>query len=110
MKFRPIKDWVLVKLDPIPKYSHGIELVHGGRVRTATVISTGPGKENEEGILQPIQVSKGEKIAFFREHLEHQQGKNLTSKLEDLGDGLGLLREMDILFIIPDGSEVMVTG
>jgi co-chaperonin GroES (HSP10) len=104
----PLNDWVLVKLDPIEKKVANLFLVHGRRVRTATVISVGKGRVDEKKILQPVDLKPGERVAFFREHLEHKQGKLLIENLEDFGEDLGLLRAMDVLFAFE--GEIDVDG
>jgi co-chaperonin GroES (HSP10) len=103
MKLRPLHDWLLVKLDPIPDKIGSI-FIDGSaaeRLRTATVLRTGPGKylswESDRRI--PVAVQVGDKVHFFREHLEHQQGKQLVRTLfSELGEDIGLIREPDVLY------------
>jgi co-chaperonin GroES (HSP10) len=103
MKLRPLHDWLVVKLDPIPEKIGSI-FIDGSaaeRMRTATVLDTGPGMyvswENSRRI--PVAVMLGDKVAFFREHLEHQQGKQLVRTLfSELGKDIGLIREPDVLY------------
>jgi co-chaperonin GroES (HSP10) len=94
-------DYVLVRLDPL-KQQGLVVLVHGSRVRTGEVLSVGPGSLTKRGKRIRMDVSTGERIAFFREHLEHRQGKAI---LHALPDDLGLLREADILFSLPHAWE-----
>jgi co-chaperonin GroES (HSP10) len=98
---RPLGDWVLVRLDPLPE-KVGTIFVTGSsaeRLRTATVKLVGPGRRCANGMRRvPIGVVPGERVAFWREHLEHQQGKQLMGVLAELGDDLGLIREGDILY------------
>lgn len=103
MKLRPLHDWLVVKLDPIPDKIGSI-FIDGSaaeRARTATVLAVGPGRylswENARRI--PVAILVGDKVTFFREHLEHQQGKQLVRTLfSELGDSIGLIREPDVLY------------
>lgn len=102
MKFRPFHDWLVVKLDPIPEKIGSI-FIDGSaaeRLRTATVVSVGPGVYLKmTAKRRPVAVIPGEKVAFFREHLEHQQGKQVVRVLlSELGDDIGLIRETDVLY------------
>ncbi len=108
---RPLNDWMVVKMDPIPEKVGLLFTVHGDRVRTGTIVSVGPGACNPStGKRIPLGVEKGEKIAFFRENFEHQQGKQLVATLKDLGNDLGMLRAADVLFVIAPGEEVRVSS
>jgi len=108
---RPIGDRILVRLDPIPERSGSIITLAGDamRVRTGVVLRVGPGRYAAKSATPtPVDVSAGERIAFFREHLEHKQGKQVTQILSELEENTGLLREADVLFAIPEGAEVRV--
>jgi len=85
-------------------------LVHGERVRFAEVIAVGPGRYYK-GKKHPVPVdaSPGDRIAFFRETLETQQGKNIVGALQELDEkDLGVIRATDILFVIAPGVEIDV--
>ena len=45
-----------------------------------------------------MQVQPGDRVVFFRENLEHQQGKAIMGVLQHLGDNIGMIRADDILF------------
>lgn len=108
---RPIGDRVLVRLEPIPERSGSIVMLASDamRVRTGIVLRVGPGSyPAKSSKRRPVDVKVGERIAFFREHLEHKQGKQVTRILSELEENTGLLREPDILFAIPEGAEVRV--
>lgn len=109
MKLRPINDWVLIKIEPSTQPSKTIFLTEGNRVLTAIVTDVGPGKLDENQVFQPTQVRPGEKVALFKEHLAHKQGKEIASALTELGDNYALVREMDILFVLPPTSDVRVS-
>jgi co-chaperonin GroES (HSP10) len=98
---RPLHDWVLVKMDPLPVQHGAILLIQDNTVnviRTGTVQKVGPGKKVGNGKRAPVGVEPGEKIAFLRWHLEHKPGQAVQRLLEDLGDDLGLIRGADILY------------
>lgn len=102
MRLRPLHDWLLVCIDQ-PKEKLGSLFVPGGdagRVRTATVIRSGPGKN---GV--PTELGEGDRVAFFRENQETLQGKQIGAILKDLGDRLALVRTNDILFTWKPGAE-----
>lgn len=97
MAVRPLQDYVLVRLDPLPQKSGAILLLHGGRVRTATVERVGPGRWVGSH-RAPVGVEPGEKVAFFRENLETLQGKQVTRIVAELDENTALIRSNDILF------------
>ena len=107
---RPHNDWVLVKIDQFPESRNGIVILEdttANKVRTATVLSVGPGKRSKvTGERIPVTVEKGEKVAFFRWNLEHQNGKRVTSFLEGFGEDLGLIRANDILVAGREGMQI----
>lgn len=93
---------MLVRLDPLPEKSGSIFLVGSGeeRLRTATVLRVGPGRwEGDASKRVPIGVEPGEKVAFWRENLEHQAGKQMMGVLADLGEDLGMIRARDVLYV-----------
>lgn len=108
---KPLNDWILVRLEPLPEKVGALFRVHGERVRTGVVLEVGLGvRHHKSGRRIPVGLEKGERIAFFREHLEHQQGKQIVHRLQEVGDDLGLIRSMDVLFVIAPGTEITVTA
>jgi co-chaperonin GroES (HSP10) len=101
---RPLHDWVVVELDPLPNKVGSLFIPDNGsgaeRVRTGTIVDTGPGKCTKKGKRIPLGVAKGEKVAFFRENLEHQQGKQIQRLMNEFEDGKGLIRSSDILYVV----------
>ena len=103
---RPLHDWLVVRLDPLPEKTRGgiilptdVEM----RQRTGTVLRIGPGRRRWSDVLEreylvPNDLEPGEKVVFFREHLEHQQGKALVGVMQELEEGTGLLRVDDVLW------------
>lgn len=112
MKLRPMNDLVLVKLDPLAEVSKGgIALIADNTVssvRTATVLSVGPGRW-EGKHRHRVGVEEGERVVFLRWHLEHQSGKAIANFLSEVGDDLGLIKAADILFAFPAGQNVEVS-
>ncbi len=106
---RPLHDWILVRLDPFKTERNGLWVSEDSqKVRTATVIRSGPGKPTGASGHVPTGVQEGDRVAFFRWHQEHQQGKQLKGVLSELGDNIGLVRAPDILCAWPPGQEVTV--
>jgi co-chaperonin GroES (HSP10) len=99
---RPLHDWILVELEPLPEDKVGLLHVIGSaleRVRAGTVVRVGPGmpKSARSPIRVPIDVAVGERVAFYRENFETQQGKQVAHVLEQYGN-VGLIRETSILY------------
>lgn len=113
MNFRPLSDYILIKLDPLPEETKGgiILIADNGvsNVRSGTVLRVGPGKPNERGHRIPIGVEPGERVAFLRWHLEHQSGKKIASFLAGLGEDLGLIRAPDVLFAYHSSTKVEIS-
>lgn len=89
MKFRPVNDWVLVKMDPLETHAGAIiipDTALGQDHRKATVVSAGP---------EATGLTEGDRVVFNRAHGEHLQGKRLV---RELGDDQLLLKVDDILF------------
>lgn len=111
MRFRPINDYVLLELDPLPeKTKSGIILPGdsaGEKIRTGTVLRVGPGKWSGNHRV-PVGVEPGEKVAFLRWHLEHKIGKTVTGFLANLGENQGVIRKDDILFAFLAGEKVEI--
>jgi len=111
MNFRPLHDTVLVELDDPPKMRGGLYIPDDAQinnVRTATVLRVGPGLKNKYGKTIPMGIETGEKVAFLRWHLEHQNGKARTASLRDMGENIGVIRLQDILFKWPRTEKVDV--
>lgn len=108
MKVRPMNDWVLVRLDPMPKTVGSIvmpDIVSARDTHTATVISTGPGRSLPGGARAPMEVQEGDKVCFHRWNLEHKNGKAIGHVLEEMGEDVALVKEADILFVWPPDEE-----
>ena len=98
---RPLHDWLVVQLDPFMSESSTIFIpTDSQRLRTGTVLRVGPGKWSKSGARIPVGIEAGEKVAFWRENLEHQQGKEILSTLQDLGEDSGMIRASDVLYVL----------
>lgn len=107
LKIRPLSDWTVVKCEPIQEKIGSIVLLHGRRIRFAEVLAVGPGRVwKGSKFPAPTGLAVGDRIAFFRETLETQQGKEIVRVLQDLGDDLGLIRAQDVLFVVAPGAVV----
>jgi co-chaperonin GroES (HSP10) len=98
---RPLGDVLLVKLDP--EIARGpLARVTPARVRTGVVLEVGPGRRSAHGGRIPIGVVPGERVAFFREHMDTRQGRALGAALAHVGEALVLLRVADVLLALGD--------
>ena len=94
MKIRPLQDRVIVKrLEEEQKTSGGIIIPDTAKEKPqkGEIVAAGPGKRNEEGKLQPLDVKKGDKILF---------SKYAGTEIKEGGDELLIMREDDILGVI----------
>jgi co-chaperonin GroES (HSP10) len=91
MRISPLRDFVLVKCDPIKDEVHNgiIILSHQQRVRHGEVLAVGPGTLTKKGKLIPSDVKPGQRVAFFRENMETLNGKQLTATMHELSEEYG---------------------
>lgn len=103
MNLRPLNDFVLVKMDPLPDRTSagGIHLTYDNPVRTGTVIRSGPGRLFVGEDYRPSESKPGDRIAFFTVINQTRQGKSVVHLL---GDDQTIIRESDILFFIEEGN------
>lgn len=102
MRLRPLGDVVLVRLLPLATRAGGLHLPGSAapRVRFGRVLAVGPGAYAPgSAVRTSVGVAVGERVAFFREHLEHQTARAQSQVLHDLGEDLALLRGRDILYV-----------
>lgn len=102
---RPRNDLLIVKVHEQEDEKPGALWVpdsQKNRVWTGTVLMVGPGKFSKKGKRIPMEVKPGMRVTFFRENFETATGKATISVLRQLGKGLGMLQERDILWIIED--------
>jgi chaperonin GroES len=94
MKVRPLHDRILVKrLDQEPKSKGGIIIPDTAKEKPmeGRVVAVGAGKVNEEGVVTPLDVKKGDRILFSK-----YSGTEI--KLE--GDEHLIIREDDVLAVL----------
>lgn len=105
MRVRPLSDWIVVKLDPLPQATAGGVILPQSsrgseRQRTGTILRIGPGCWlYGRSTRKPLGVQEGDRVVFFRENLEHQQGKAILGVLQQLEEDVGMIREPDILWV-----------
>ena len=108
MGIRLLHDWVMVRLDKppttmTPTSTIIVPDVGAGalRMRTGVLLQVGPGRWAKGGLRRlPVGLEVGEKVAFFRENLEHQQGKQLTRMMQEMDEDTALIRAADVLYVM----------
>lgn len=119
MRFvRLFSDRVLVRLEPRKEKTRGgivIPDTAPSPTRLGTIVMTGPGKyvkvrrrgsKDYAEVLRPIEARAGERVAFLIGSVDTKSGKSVSHYLQE---DERVIREEDILFIIPDGIDVEVT-
>ena len=94
MKVRPLHDRILVKrIDQEAKSKGGIIIPDTAKEKPmeGRVVAVGDGKVNEEGVVTPLDVKKGDRILFSK-----YSGTEI--KLE--GDEHLIIREDDVLAVL----------
>ena len=94
MKVRPLHDRILVKrLDQEAKSKGGIIIPDTAKEKPmeGRVVAVGAGKVNEEGVVTPLDVKKGDRILF---------SKYSGTEIQLEGDEHLIIREDDILAVL----------
>jgi chaperonin GroES len=94
MKIRPLQDRVIVKrLEEEQKTAGGIIIPDTAKEKPqkGEIVAAGPGKRNEDGKLQPLDIKKGDKVLF---------SKYAGTEIKVEGDELLIMREDDIVGVI----------
>ena len=94
MKVRPLHDRILVKrLDQEAKSKGGIIIPDTAKEKPmeGQVIAVGAGKMNEEGVVTPLDVKKGDRILF---------SKYSGTEIKLDGDEHLIIREEDVLAVL----------
>lgn len=115
MRIRPLHDVLIVELEEPPSETKsGIIIPDSApkRLQVGRVVRAGPGiwkwnSRTGEEWFQKTVVTIGDRVVFLTANLETKQGRQLCYAL---GDGLGLIRENDILLVIPKGEDVEVAA
>ncbi|MFB9947912.1 co-chaperone GroES [Rhizobium puerariae] len=96
MTFRPLHDRILVRrVESEEKTKGGIIIPDTAREKPqeGEVIAVGPGARNEQGQLQPLDVTVGNRILF---------GKWSGTEIKIDGEDLLIMKESDVMGIIED--------
>jgi chaperonin GroES len=96
MKFRPLKDRVLVKYSDEPQKSTGgifIPDTAKEKPQKGAVVAVGPGRVSDDGTVQKMNVKEGDIVLFDK----YSGSKIRIDEEEHL-----IIREEDILGIIED--------
>ena len=94
MNFRPLHDRVVVsRLEEDTKSAGGIIIPDTAAEKPSTgkVLAVGPGAQNEEGTITPLDVKKGDKVLF---------GKWSGTEVKIDGEDLLIMKESDIMGVI----------
>jgi chaperonin GroES len=94
MKVRPLHDRILVKrLDQEAKSKGGIIIPDTAKEKPmeGRVVAVGAGKVNEEGVVTPLDVKKGDRILF---------SKYSGTEIKVEGDDHLIIREDDVLAVL----------
>ncbi len=94
MKIRPLQDRVMVKrLEEETKTAGGIIIPDTAKEKPqkGEIIAAGPGKKNEDGKLQPLDIKAGDKVLF---------SKYAGTEIKVEGEELLIMREDDIMGVI----------
>ena len=94
MKVRPLHDRILVKrIDEEAKTKGGLIIPDTAKEKPteANVIAVGKGRIDENGVLHPLDVQKGDRVLF---------GKYSGSEIQVEGDEHLIIREDDVLAVL----------
>jgi len=94
MKVRPLHDRILVKrIDEEAKTKGGLIIPDTAKEKPmeGKVLAVGKGRVDEDGVLHPLDVQKGDRVLF---------GKYSGQTVKVKGDELLVMREEDIMGVI----------
>ncbi|MDW7709041.1 MAG: co-chaperone GroES [Deferrisomatales bacterium] len=94
MKIRPLQDRVMVKrLEEEQKTAGGIIIPDTAKEKPqkGEIVAAGPGKRNEDGKIQPLDIKAGDKVLF---------SKYAGTEIKVEGEELLIMREDDIMGVI----------
>jgi co-chaperonin GroES (HSP10) len=115
---RLLTDHILVRLEPMRTQTKGGIIIPDTQprpLRLGTVLLTGPGRYRKvrrrgttqyDEVWRPVEAAKGDRVAFFIASVDTKSGQAVTHYLQE---DQRIIREDDILFLIPDGIDVEVT-
>lgn len=95
MKYRPLNSLMVVSpLEPDAKSQGGIvlhEKARGSATQQATVLEVGPGWNQEDGTIRPLNVKVGETVLI---------GKSAGVEVDLNGKPVRIIRESDVLAVV----------
>ena len=94
MKVTPLHDRIVVsRIESEEKTAGGIIIPDTAKEKPqkGEIVAAGPGKRNEDGKVQPLDVKKGDKVLF---------SKYAGTEIKVEGDELLIMREDDIMGVI----------
>jgi chaperonin GroES len=94
MKFRPLRDRVLIRrIDPEAKTSGGIIIPDTAKEKPmeGEVVAVGPGARSEQGTIHPLAVKVGDRVLF---------GKWSGTEIKLDAEELMIMQEADLMGII----------
>ena len=96
MAFRPLGDRVVIRrVEEEAKTKGGIIIPDTAKEKPqeGEVIAVGPGARDDNGVIQPLDVKKGDRILF---------GKWSGSEVKIDGEDLLIMKESDIMGVLDD--------
>jgi chaperonin GroES len=99
MSFKPLQDRVVVRrVEQMEKTAGGIILPDTAQEKPmeGEIVSVGAGARGADGRLNPLDVKKGDRVLF---------GKWAGTEVTVDGDDLLIMKEEDIMGIIPGGGK-----
>lgn len=116
MNIRPISDVLLVKLEPPRTTTYGGILrpdTSQHPVRVGHVVRAGPGRwwknrHSGQWTFWSTEAKPGDRVVFLAALLQTQQGRQLQSSFA-LNDDEALIRETDVMLVLPEGEEIEVS-
>jgi chaperonin GroES len=94
MKFRPLHDRVVIRrVESDEKTAGGIIIPDTAKEKPmeGEVVAAGPGARDEHGIVQPLEVSAGDRVLF---------GKWSGTEVKLDGEELIIMKESDIMGVL----------
>lgn len=113
VQIRPLHDVLVIELEPDKKTTGGGIIIPdtvAEPIRTAKVLAAGPGRSwksltTGKWSFWATQAKVGDRVAFMMANLETKQGATLCYTL---GENRGLIRETDVLMVIPEGDNTEI--
>lgn len=115
---RLLSDRLHVRLDPRKEKTAGglvIPDTQAQPVRTGVILRRGPGRyvktrrgrtDEYRDVFRPMEAQTGERVAFLIGSVDTKSGQAVTHYLQE---DERVIREDDVLFVIPDGIDVEVS-